>query len=88
MKPSPAKLSDRAHRVLLELARRPDGAWVSVASIHTSLGLTSHQVRPALNELRVGGLAERQRVYVRTDTGLRTHRTSFRLIDTTSEAPR
>ncbi|MER6616394.1 hypothetical protein [Streptomyces xantholiticus] len=80
--------SDRAHRVLFELAlHHPDGEWVDVASICTGLGLNSHQVRAALNELRVAGMAERNRRYVRDETGRRTHRTFFRLTDhTTSEA--
>jgi predicted ArsR family transcriptional regulator len=79
--------SDRAFRVLYELALHPDGDWVDVTSIYTGLGLNSHQVRRALNELRTVGMAERDRRYVRDDTGRRTHRTYFRLTDdTNSEA--
>ncbi|MFI8206701.1 MarR family transcriptional regulator [Streptomyces sp. NPDC085937] len=78
-------LSDRAHRVLFQLALHPDGEWVAVASICKGLSLNSHQVRAALNELRTAGMAERRRCYVRDD-GHRTHRTYFRLTDTASEA--
>ncbi|QOV40135.1 Rrf2 family transcriptional regulator [Streptomyces ferrugineus] len=79
--------SDRAHRILFELAMHPDGEWVGVTSIYTSLGLNSHEVRGALTELRNAGMAERKRRYVRDEkTGRRTHRTYFRLTDTTSEA--
>lgn len=77
-------LSDRAHRVLFQLALHPDGEWVAVASICKGLSLNSHQVRGALNELRTAGMAERRRCY---DGKRRTHRTYFRLTDTTSEAP-
>lgn len=79
-------LSDRAHRVLFELALHPDGEWVDVAVISSGLGLNSHQVRHALNELRIDGLAERKRHMVRSEAGRRTNRTYFRLTDTTSEA--
>ncbi|MEV8344529.1 MarR family transcriptional regulator [Streptomyces niveus] len=81
------KLSDRAHRVVFELALH-DGEWVDVTAIYTRLGLNSHQVRSALNELISEGMAERERRPVSSDTGCRrTHRTYFRLIDdTTNEA--
>ncbi|MFE6639491.1 MarR family transcriptional regulator [Streptomyces tendae] len=77
-------LSDRAHRVLFELVLR-DGEWVEVARICDSLGLNSHQIRRAANDLRAAGVAERRRDYVRADTGRRTHRTFFRATET-SEA--
>jgi predicted transcriptional regulator len=81
------KLSDRAHRILFELALH-DGEWVDVTTIYTSLGLNSHQVRSALNELLAARMAERERRPMRSETGCRrTHRTYFRLTDdTTSEA--
>jgi predicted ArsR family transcriptional regulator len=80
-------LSDRAHRIVFELALH-GGEWVDVTTIYTSLGLNSHQVRSALNELLAAGTAERERRPTRSETGCRrTHRTYFRLIDdTTSEA--
>lgn len=82
------KFSDRAHRVLFELALHPEGAWVDVTSIYTSLGLNSHEVRGALTELRTAGMTERKRHMARSrTTGRRTHRTYFRLTDdSTSEA--
>ncbi|MGY4935960.1 MarR family transcriptional regulator [Streptomyces sp. 900116325] len=77
--------SDRAHRVLFELALHPDGTWVDVAAICTGLGLNSHQVRRAVNELLTAGMAERKWRYVRhATTGRRTKRTYFRLTDTTT----
>lgn len=77
------KLSDRAHRIVFELALH-GGEWVDVADIYTHLGLTSHQVRSALNELIVAEMAERKRRPVASDTGCRrTHRTYFRLTDDT-----
>ncbi|MFK0159104.1 MarR family transcriptional regulator [Streptomyces sp. NPDC090493] len=80
-------LSDRAHRIVFELALH-DGDWVDVTAIYTRLGLNSHQVRSALNELLSAGMAERRRCPVRSETGCRrTHRTDFRLTDETpSEA--
>ncbi|MCX5182672.1 MarR family transcriptional regulator [Streptomyces sp. NBC_00268] len=79
--------SDRAHRVLFELALHPGGEWVDIVSIYRSLGLNSHQVRSAVNELRAAGMAERNRRFVYDDeTGRRTHRTYFRLMDIPSEA--
>ncbi|MEU9354975.1 hypothetical protein AB0D65_29270 [Streptomyces griseoloalbus] len=84
--PPTRDFSDRAHRVLFQLALHPDGEWVDIASIYTGLGLNSHQVRAAVNELRIAGMAERRRRYVRDASGRRTHRTYFRLIETTSEA--
>ncbi|MEU1275389.1 hypothetical protein [Streptomyces sp. NPDC005799] len=82
------KFSDRAHRILFELALHPDGEWVDVTSIYSSLGLNSHQVRGALTELRTAGMAERKRRMARSQaTGRRTHRTYFRLTeDNASEA--
>ncbi|MFM9634513.1 MULTISPECIES: MarR family transcriptional regulator [Streptomyces] len=80
------KLSDRGHRILFELALH-DGQWVDVIDIYTRLGLTSHQVRNALNELISAGIAERKRSLVASKTGCRrTHRTCLRLTDKTSEA--
>lgn len=79
--------SDRAHRVLFQLALHPDGEWVDVAAIYSGLGLSSHQVRRAVNELRTAGMAERKQRYVRHKvTGRRTKITYFRLTDDTSEA--
>ncbi|MFE2188560.1 MarR family transcriptional regulator [Streptomyces sp. NPDC059455] len=79
-------LSDRAFRVLHTLTLHPEGDWVDVGAICTSLGLTSHQVRRALLDLHTAGMAERDRRYVRDETGRRTHRTYFRLTDDISEA--
>lgn len=81
------KLSDRAHRIVFTLAVY-GGEWVDVTTICTSLGLNSHQVRGALNELISAGMAERERRRKRSETGCRrTHRTYFRLTDeTTNEA--
>lgn len=77
--------SDRAHRVLFELAVHPDGTWVDLVAIYTSLGLNSHQVRRAVNELLTAGMAERRWRYVRdARTGRRAKRTYFRLTDTTN----
>ncbi|MGP4048275.1 hypothetical protein [Streptomyces sp. 2A115] len=83
-----SKLSDRAHRVLFQLALHPDGEWVDVTSIYTSLGLNSHEVRSALTELRTAGMTERKRrMALSRTTSRRTHRTYFRLTDdNTSEA--
>ncbi|MGA5451880.1 hypothetical protein ACPCVO_35125 [Streptomyces umbrinus] len=78
------KLSDRAPRIVFELALH-DGEWVAVEAIYTRLGLNSHQVRSSLNELISAGIAERTRRPARSDTGCgRTHRTCFRMTD---EAP-
>ncbi|MDR3082359.1 MAG: hypothetical protein LBV60_15780, partial [Streptomyces sp.] len=56
------------------------------AIIHTNLGLTSHQVRSALAELISAKMAERERRPAASTTGCRrTHRTFFRLTDTTGE---
>ncbi|MDI3102013.1 hypothetical protein QJ054_33805 [Streptomyces sp. AN-3] len=76
--------SDRAHRVLFELVLR-DGDWVEVTNICHSLGLNSHQIRRAVNDLCAAGVAERRREYVRAETGRRTHRTYFRATES-SEA--
>jgi predicted transcriptional regulator len=82
--PPRRKLSDRAHRIIFELALR-DGEWVDVTTIYTGLGLNSHQVRSALNELISAGKAERERRPVRSEDGCRrTHRTYFRLVAETS----
>ncbi|MFF1600847.1 hypothetical protein ACFVYV_25615 [Streptomyces mirabilis] len=81
------RLSDRAHRVLFQLALHPDGEWVDLASIYTGLGLNSHQVRSAVTELRNAGMAERRYRYLSNETGRRFKRTDFRLTnDTPSEA--
>ena len=82
------KLSDRAHRIVFELALH-GGQWVDVADIYTRLGLNSHQVRNALKELITAEMAERKRRPVASESGCRrTHRTYFRLTDVTkSEAP-
>ncbi|GAA5070307.1 hypothetical protein [Streptomyces similanensis] len=81
-----AHLSDRAHRVLFQLALRRGDGWVDVASICAGLGLNSHQVRRAITELHTAGMAERKRCILRDAGGRRVKHTYFRLIDTTSEA--
>jgi DNA-binding IclR family transcriptional regulator len=81
------RLSDRAFRVLHVLTTQPDGEWVDVTDIYTSLGLNSHQVRDALSQLRRAGMAESKRRMARhSTTHRRTHRTFFRLANDTSEA--
>ncbi|MFD5856023.1 hypothetical protein [Streptomyces chartreusis] len=83
--PRARRLSDRAHRIDFELALY-NGKWVGVTAIYTALGLNSHEVRSALNELISAGMAERQRRPVPTESGCRrTHRTYFRLAKTSSE---
>lgn len=79
-------LSDRAFRVLCELATHPRGHWVDVPSVAAGLKIKPHAVRRALAELRAAGVAERDRRFIR-DNGRATHRTYFRLTNDTSEAP-
>ncbi|MFE4575747.1 hypothetical protein [Streptomyces chartreusis] len=84
--PRARRLSDRAHRIDFELALH-NGKWVDVTAIYTTLGLNSHEVRSALNELISAGMAERERRPAPSETGCRrTHRTYFRLAKTSSEA--
>lgn len=82
-RPRTRALSDRAHRVLFTLVLRPDRVWVDLVVIYTALGLNSHQVRTAVNELRKAGMAERRYRYETTETGRRVKHTEYRL---TSEA--
>jgi hypothetical protein len=85
--PRTRALSDRAHRVLFQLALHPDGEWVDLASIYTPLELNSHQVRTAVNELRRTGMAGRRYRYETTETGRRVKHTEYRLTNNTpSEA--
>lgn len=77
------RLSDRAHRIHAQLSLHADGEWVAVAAICASLGLNSHEIRSALTELVIAGVAERERSFARRD-GRRTHCTFFRLTDTTN----
>ncbi|MFK0279567.1 helix-turn-helix domain-containing protein [Streptomyces sp. NPDC090499] len=78
-------LSDRAFRVLCQLALYPRGAWVDVPSVADGLKVKPHAVRRALAELRTAGVAERDRRFIR-DGDRPTHRTYFRLTNETSEA--
>lgn len=86
--PRESRLSDRAHRVLFALDLHPKGEWVETPSICNVLGLSSHEVRYALAQLREAGRVERERRPARTQDGRKTYRTFFRLADQSNgEAP-
>ncbi|WP_413100933.1 hypothetical protein [Streptomyces sp. Inha503] len=78
-------ISDRAFRLYCYLVLYSRGCWVTVQDAADACGLTNHQAREPLSELREAGLAESQRVYEKGDHGRKTWHTYFRLVETTSE---
>ncbi len=82
MRPALASgISDRAFRVLHVLALHLDSGWVPIPPIADLLGMTPHQIRLPLAELRAAGMVEHDRRYVTGDTGRKTWHTYVRLAD-------
>ncbi|RZU28189.1 hypothetical protein EV284_6355 [Streptomyces sp. BK022] len=81
-------ISDRAFRLYVVLALRPDNDWISCQDVATAVGMKSHEIRMPLAELRRVGLAERERRYERHSKNRKTWHTYVRLLpaSTTSEA--
>ncbi|MCD9903229.1 hypothetical protein LUR56_31255 [Streptomyces sp. MT29] len=86
MKPALASpISDRAFRVLhvlalhMDDARQADG-WVAIPPIAERLGMTSHQIRLPLAELRTTGMIEHDKRYERGATGRMTWHTYVRFV--------
>ncbi|MET9776122.1 hypothetical protein ABZ023_18010 [Streptomyces sp. NPDC006367] len=73
-----SSISDRAFRLFCLLVLRTDG-WVPIPPVAAMCGLTPHQVRLALAELRNVGMIERDRRYETGDTGRKTWHTYIRL---------
>ncbi|PNG18593.1 Rrf2 family transcriptional regulator [Streptomyces cahuitamycinicus] len=79
-----SSISDRAFRVLHVLALHMDSGWVPIPPIAELLGMTSHQIRLPLAELRAAGMVEHDRRYEIGDTGRKTWHTYVRLVDDTA----
>lgn len=60
-----------------------DHGWVSIPPIAELLGMTPHQIRLPLAELRAAGMVEHDRRYETGDTGRKTWHTYVRLADDT-----
>lgn len=76
-----SSISDRAFRVLHVLALHMDSGWHPIPPIADMLGMTSHQIRLPLAELRAAGMVEHDRRYERGNTGRPTWHTYVRLTD-------
>ncbi|MDH6628677.1 putative ArsR family transcriptional regulator [Streptomyces sp. LBL] len=74
-------ISDRAFRLFCVLVLRTDGGWVPVPRFAAMCGMTSHQIRMFLAELRAADIVETERRYEPGDTGRKTWHTYLRLVD-------
>ncbi|OEJ21008.1 hypothetical protein [Streptomyces subrutilus] len=78
-------ISDRAFRLYTVLVLRTSGEWTAIPSLAAALGLTPHQVRFPLSELRASAMVETNRVYETGEHDRKTWHTYVRLPeDTTS----
>ncbi|MEV7512099.1 hypothetical protein AB0O57_29495 [Streptomyces sp. NPDC091201] len=74
-------ISDRAFRLYTVLVLRTAGEWTAIPSLAAALGLTPHQVRFPLSELRSQDMVETNRVYETGGNNRKTWRTYVRLPD-------
>lgn len=74
-----ADISDRAFRLYLVLVLRTSGEWKSIPWLAAERGLTSHQVRFPLAELRDSAMVETKRVYETGEHGRKTWHTYVRI---------
>ncbi len=73
------RISDRAFRLYCYLVLRTDGEWTTIPAMAAACGLTHHQTRSPLAELRDAGLVEQDRRYETGSHGRKTWRTYVRL---------
>ncbi|NEA53611.1 Rrf2 family transcriptional regulator [Streptomyces sp. SID13666] len=74
-------MSDRAFRLYASLVLHGRTEWTSVSAVAQCVGMSNHQVRGSLAELRGSGLIRSQRKYVTGASGRRTSQVSVRLTD-------